>query len=143
MSKAGPHKDYSLGADEWAIVLDKVSCEIVYNAIVHKESWLLFCNYESYVVVRHPSGNPFPFEFVKAQILAGWKWMKSSKNGDQRCENSGYRSPARLHQHCRDHGPAMKTSNNGVKHGDRAMEKQRLSKSCATASTIIVITTHR
>jgi len=45
--------------------------------------------------------------------------------------------------HCRDHGPAMKTSNNGVKHGDRAMEKQRLSKSCATASIIIVITTHR
>ena len=84
--------------DKWAIVLDKESCEIVNKAIVHKESWLLSCNCDSHVVVRHPSGNAFPFEFVKAQILAGWKWMKASKKDDQRCENSGYRNPARLHQ---------------------------------------------
>jgi len=73
-----PHKD-PLCADEWPIVLDKESYEIVYDAIVHKES-------------------AFPFEVVKAQILEGWKWMKTSKNGDQQWENSSYRSPACLHQ---------------------------------------------
>ena len=71
-----PHKD-SLCADEWPIVLDKESYEIVYDAIVHKES-------------------AFPFEFVKTQIIEGWKWMKASKNRDQQWENSSYRSPACL-----------------------------------------------